>query len=121
MAFSIWARTVPRKTIIYIDGYNLYYSRIKNTPYKWLNIVELFRDQILKSQDLFAEVVAVKYFTAPVKASYARHGTTSEQAQTQCLRALQAKYEFIEVINGFPTRSLPASQRIGDHRSACEP
>ncbi len=120
MAFSIWVRTVPRKTIIYIDGYNLYYSRLKNTPYKWLDIVELFRDQILKAQDPDAEVVAVKYFTAPVKASYARHGTTSEQAQTQYLRALQAKYDFIEVINGFhifePTRlptfvkDVPASK-----------
>lgn len=120
MAFSIGARTVSRKTFIYIDGYNLYYSRLKNTPYKWLDIVVLFRDQILKSQDPHVEVAAVKYFTAPVKASYARHGTASEQAQTQYLRALNAKYEFLEVINGFhifePTRlpmfvkDLPANK-----------
>jgi uncharacterized LabA/DUF88 family protein len=92
---------VPKKTIIYIDGYNLYYSRLKNTPFKWLDIVTLFRDQLLKQQDPSAEVVAVKYFTAPVMARYARHGTTSEQAQTQYLRALQASHECIEVINGF--------------------
>jgi len=102
---------VPRRTIIYVDGYNLYYSRLKNSPYKWLDIVALFRDQILKPQDPTAEVVAVKYFTAPVKAAYARHGATSEQAQTQYLRALQAKYDLISVIHGFhifePTR-LPA-------------
>lgn len=107
----MWGRAVPRRTIIYIDGYNLYYSRLKSTPYKWLDVVALFRDQILKPQDPIAEVLAVKYFTAPVKASYARHGATSEQAQTQYLRALRAKYDFIEVINGFhifePTK-LPA-------------
>jgi uncharacterized LabA/DUF88 family protein len=92
---------MPKKTIIYIDGYNLYYSRLKDTPFKWLDIVRLFRDQILKQQDPSAEVVAIKYFTAPVMASYARHGVASEQAQTQYLRALKAKYECIEVINGF--------------------
>lgn len=92
---------MSRKTIIYIDGYNLYYSRLKNTPFKWLDVVALFRDRVLRSQDPTAEVIAVKYFTAPVKASYARHGTLSEQAQAQYLRALKAKYACIEVINGF--------------------
>ena len=92
---------MPRKTIIYVDGYNLYYSRLKKTQFKWLDIVVLFRDKIVTPQDPSAEVVAVKYFTAPVKAKYARHGAASEQAQTQYLRALKAKYECIEVINGF--------------------
>jgi uncharacterized LabA/DUF88 family protein len=92
---------MSRKTIIYIDGYNLYYSRLKNTPFKWLDVVSLFRDQLLRAQDPTAEVIAVKYFTAPVKASYARHGTLSEQAQTQYLRALKAKHACVEVISGF--------------------
>lgn len=51
---------------------------------------------------------------------YARHGAMSEQAQTQYLRALQAKYDFVEVINGFhifaPTK-LPAF--VSD-RPACK-
>lgn len=124
---------MPKKTIIYIDGYNLYYSRLKNTPFKWLDIVSLFRDQLLRQQDPSADVIAVKYFTAPVMATYARHGVTSEQAQTQYLRALKAKHECIEIVNGFhifePTklpvipnfpktyplkRSPPASRRIGN-------
>jgi hypothetical protein len=74
-------------------------------------VVALFCDNILKSQDPTAKVVAVKYFTAPVKASYARHGVLSEQAQTQYLRALKTRHGFVEVINGFhifePTK-LPA-------------
>lgn len=92
---------MPKRTIIYIDGYNLYYSRLKNTPFKWLDIVALFRDQILMPQDPSTDVIAVKYFTAPVMANYAHHGTQSEHAQTQYLRALKAKYEFLEVIDGF--------------------
>ena len=29
-----------KKTIIYVDGFNLYY-RLKNTPYKWLDLQKL--------------------------------------------------------------------------------
>jgi uncharacterized LabA/DUF88 family protein len=102
------------KTTIYIDGYNLYYSRLKGTPYKWLDIVGLFRDRILLQQDPTAQLVCVKYFTAPVKASYARHGEASSHAQTQYFRALQARYPcLVQIISGFhifePT-SLPSYQ-----------
>ena len=101
MVFSLVAWTLTRTTI-YIDGYNLYYSRLKGTPYKWLDIAALFRDRILLPQDPGAEVVAIKYFTAPVKASYARHGEASVQAQTQYLRALQARDPgLIQIVNGF--------------------
>ncbi len=90
------------KTCVYIDGYNLYYSRLKGTQHKWLDIVALFRDHIVLPQNPHTEVVAVKYFTSPVKASYARHAQASEHAQTQYHRALLAKYpEFIQIIQGF--------------------
>ncbi|MGB4115900.1 MAG: NYN domain-containing protein [Polaromonas sp.] len=90
------------KTIIYIDGFNLYYSRLKGTAFKWLDLVALFRDQIVLQQDPSAQVHSVKFFTSPVKASYARHGQASEHAQTQYHRALLAKYpDLIEIIKGF--------------------
>jgi uncharacterized LabA/DUF88 family protein len=99
------------KTAIYIDGYNLYYSRVQGTAYKWLDVAALFRNKILRVQDPVATVTAFKYFTAPIKANYARHGQTSEEAQTQYLRALAAREPgLIEIIQGFhifkPT-SLP--------------
>lgn len=104
------------RTIVYVDGYNLYYSRLKGTPYKWLDIPALFRDRIVTPQNPASEVVKVKYFTSPVMASYARHGKASEEAQTQYLRALLARSAgFMEVIKGFhvfqPTH-LPA-YRVG--------
>ena len=100
------------KTNIYIDGYNLYYSRLKGTAFKWLDLVALFRDQIVMQQDPDAQVHSIKFFTAPVKASYARHGQASEHAQTQYHRALLAKHpDLIEIVKGFhifqPT-ALPA-------------
>ena len=64
------------------------------------------------AHDPDAEVVSIKYFTAPIKAAYAQHGRASEHAQTQYQRALLAKYpDLIHVIKGFhvfqPT-ALPA-------------
>lgn len=90
------------RTTIYIDGYNLYYSRLKGTPYKWLDVVSLFRDRILRQQDPEAEVVSIKYFTSPVKALYARHGEASTHAQDQYHRALLARDPgLVAIIRGF--------------------
>ena len=102
---------MPR-TIVYIDGFNLYYSRLRGSPFKWLDIVALFRDQIVRVQDPSTEVVGVRYFTAPIKASYASHGVDSAQAQTQYHRALAARHAgMLHVIHGFHTfevATLPA-------------
>lgn len=90
------------KTTIYIDGYNFYYSRLKGTGFKWLDIVELFHRRILLTQEPAAELLEIKFFTSPVKASYARHGQASEHAQTQYHRALQARYPgVVQIIKGF--------------------
>jgi len=93
---------IALRTTVYIDGYNLYYSRLRGSPFKWLDVVALFRDAILAVQDPSANVVAVKFFTAPIKASYARHGADSESAQKRYHRALLLRHpDLIEVIQGF--------------------
>lgn len=99
------------KTAIYIDGYNLYYSRLQGTAYKWLDVAALFRDKILRVQDPVATITAIKYFTAPIKANYVRHGRASEESQTQYLRVFATRDPgLMEIIQGFshlqPT-SLP--------------
>ena len=100
MVFSHLA--IALRTTVYIDGYNLYYSRLRGSPFKWLDVVALFRDAILAVQDPSANVVAVKFFTAPIKASYARHGADSESAQKRYHRALLLRHpDLIEVIQGF--------------------
>lgn len=100
--FFIGGEKSLTRTTIYIDGYNLYYSRLKGTPYKWLDIVALFRDRILRAQAPDAQVVAIKFFTAPVKANYARHGEASTHAQTQYHRALEAREPgLVQIIRGF--------------------
>ena len=51
------------QTIIYVDGFNLYYGAVKGTPYKWLNILKLCQLLLPKNQ-----IVKIKYFTARVTA-----------------------------------------------------
>ena len=52
-----------KKTIIYIDGFNLYY-RLKDTPYRWLNLQKLSEFYLNPKQH---NIIQIKYFTALVK------------------------------------------------------
>jgi 6-hydroxy-3-succinoylpyridine 3-monooxygenase len=54
------------KTIVYVDGLNLYYAALRGTPYKWLDLYALFRDKVLEAG---TEVEQIRYYTAPVKGS----------------------------------------------------
>ncbi len=77
------------RTIVYIDGYNLYYSRLQHTPYKWLDINKLFSTEICHQQDPRVEVISVKYFTSNVRENFASHGKDSVAAQNDYLRAVE--------------------------------
>ena len=41
---------IRKVTAVFVDGYNLYYGRIRGTSYKWLDVVKLF-DNLLHEQD----------------------------------------------------------------------
>ena len=49
------------KANIYVDGFNLYYGALKNTPFRWLDIAKLCR--IMLPRDTINQI---KYFTALV-------------------------------------------------------
>lgn len=61
------------KTIVYIDGYNLFYGCLKHTQYKWLDLVKLFR-LILNKQNPKTDIVKIKYFTADILTKVATQG-----------------------------------------------
>ncbi len=52
------------RTIVYVDGFNLYYGAVKETPHKWLDILKLCQLLLPKKQ-----IVKIKYFTALVTQS----------------------------------------------------
>lgn len=49
------------RTIVYVDGFNLYYGALWKTPFKWLDL-ELLCRVILKN----VSITRIKYFTARV-------------------------------------------------------
>lgn len=51
------------RTNVYVDGFNLYYGCLMNTPYRWLNLAELCRLALPRNT-----INRIRYFTALVKA-----------------------------------------------------
>lgn len=80
------------KINVYIDGFNLYYGSLKNTPYKWLNLLTM--SQLLFPRD---EINKVKYFTARVSAR--PHDPDQPNRQQTFFRALLTEPN-IEIIEG---------------------
>lgn len=90
-------------TIVYIDGYNLYYGLLRHTAFKWLDVLKLFQN-IVKIQNPSSKIIKIKYFTAPVKANFSSHGQESVTAQNLYHRALKYIYgDSIDIIYGYHT------------------
>jgi uncharacterized LabA/DUF88 family protein len=69
------------RTIIYVDGFNLYYGALRKTPYRWLNLQALFQYLLPKNT-----IDQIKYFTALVSAR--QSDPSQPQRQQLYLRAL---------------------------------
>ena len=54
---------MPPKTYVYVDGFNLYYGAVKDTPYRWLTTPRLC-ELLLPAHS----IARIKYFTARVSA-----------------------------------------------------
>jgi hypothetical protein len=73
---------VTPRTWVYVDGFNLYYGAVKDTPYKWLNIRRLCA-LLLPSH----AIDRIKYFTARV--SGRPEDPDKPTRQQICFRALK--------------------------------
>ena len=81
------ATQVPHRTIVYVDGFNLYYGELNGTPYKWLDLGALFH-KVLGPQN---HLVRIKYFTALVQPTPRDQSVHVRQAAyLGALRALSA-------------------------------
>ena len=80
------------RSIVYIDGLNLYYGAVKDTPWKWLNIERYFR--LLRNSD---DIQIIKYFTAKV---------TYSQDQATYLAAI-ATTGVQTIFGSFKFRTIP--------------
>ncbi len=99
------------KTIVYVDGYNLFYGLLKHTPYKWLDLHTLFQG-ILKVQNPNTDLLCVKYYTADIKAKFASQGQEAVTAQSRYHKALESPHTgSVEVIKGYYSESKSTPMR----------
>ena len=85
---------MPNRSIVYIDGFNLYYGLVRGTSYKWLNLQRYFT--LLRPDD---DLQQIHYFTALV------NGPTRPNQETY-LRAL-ATLPLVNIVLGkFKTKRV---------------
>lgn len=111
-------------TIIYVDGYNLFYGCLKNSSYKWLDLNKLLVEHIVHAQEPSSIVTEIKFFTADIKAKVASNGQLATQAQQAYHRALMQLYpNVIRVIKGFYSlekAKLPVFKEPPDKRDSVD-
>ena len=81
------------KTFVYIDGFNLYYGCLKNSPYKWLDLLA-FSKLLLPKHN----ILKIKYFTA--KVSPRKYDLDCHKRQYSYIRALGSLHS-CEIYYGF--------------------
>ena len=59
---------MSKSSIIYVDGFNLYYGTVKGTKWKWLDVERFF--SVLRQDD---DIQAIKYFTAEIEGPHRFH------------------------------------------------
>jgi uncharacterized LabA/DUF88 family protein len=80
------------RTMVYVDGFNLYYGLLKDSPYKWLNIQHMC--QLLMPHD---DIVGIRYFSAKV---FSRESDPDKHIRQQVYwRALKTIPD-LEIIEG---------------------
>ena len=89
------------KTILYIDGFNLFYSAVKGTPLRWLDPVALVERAFPRNQ-----IVGAKYFTAKVSALPNNPGQPIRQMMFWRALSMLPNFKIIE--GDFRTRKVMA-------------
>jgi uncharacterized LabA/DUF88 family protein len=74
----------PLSTYVYVDGFNLYYRAVRNTPHKWLDLVRLCR-LILNPEN---KIQRLRYFTADVSGRRDKDAPHRQQAYLRALKTL---------------------------------
>ena len=103
-----------KKTLVYIDGYNLYYGLLKESPdSKWLNLRALVAAMFKEKH----EIRSIKFFTARVR-TYP-HAIAAEERQKIYLQALAA-FGGVEIIEGFYSKKKIWLPHVNGKCKTCE-
>ena len=100
-----------KSTIVYIDGSNLYYGQLRDTPYKWLDL-KAFARKLLLPEYVFD---TVKYFTSRVVDKTDGHQRAARQAgYIDALSNLG-----VQVFEGYYRMRVERLEAVGRHCKAC--
>lgn len=72
------------RTIVYIDGFNLYYRALKGTPHKWLDIAAMCRAALPST----CTITAINYYTAHVSGRTDPGAPARQHAYLRALKTL---------------------------------
>lgn len=92
------------KTVVYIDGYNLYYGLLKGSTNKWLDLYKLFNDFVLDDK---AELLEIRYYTAPVLSKMSDNPSSSQRQRTYLQALRKMSPQKIKIIEGKIVDSTP--------------
>ena len=102
-----------KKTIAYVDGYNLYYGLLKGEAHiKWLDLRALVSAMFKEEHEL----LSVKFFTAHVR-TYP-HDLMAEERQKIYLQALGA-FGGVEIIEGFYSKKKVWMPHVNEKCKIC--
>ena len=97
------------RTIVYVDGYNLYYGLLRKSKLKWLDLYSLFNEHVLDDR---ANLLQVRYYTAPVLGRMS-DDSSSTQRQSNYLQALRTMYPGkLEIIEGKILATTPFQRLV---------
>lgn len=100
---------IALKTIVYVDGYNLYYGLLKGSAYKWLDLFTLFNDYLLDDQ---AHLLEVRYYTAPVLGKMSDHPDSSQRQRIYLQALRKMPPQRIVIIEGKMLASMPFQRLV---------
>lgn len=76
--------TGVQRTNVYVDGFNLYYRALKDTPHKWLDLKALFAS-ILRPENV---IQRIRYFTADISGKRDPEAPERQRAYLRALRRI---------------------------------
>ena len=93
---------MKKRSIVYIDGFNLFYGALKGTTNKWLNLEKLF--YMLRKDD---NIIDIKYFTALVTGH-------KKDNQEKYLLALETLPKVTTILGRFKMTSIRCTNSLCD-------
>ena len=85
------------RTIVYIDGFNLYYGLLRETPWMWLDLLAFSKNLLTDKYD----ITEIKYFTARIRSDCFAIISPHDQA---CYLEALASCPTMKIIEGYYRR-----------------